>query len=238
MDRSKIIELKSLLEAKISRAGNLARMRPEELAQIPFEEIPFWVVDVETTGGYASQHRIIEIAAIKVQESAMPREIHTLVNPGCFIPYRIQQLTRITNQMVSAAPKSEEVFPWLFSHLKNGVFVAHSVSFDRSFVDWEAKRLGIKPLEIPNLCTVRLSRRLIFDSPGHSLDHLAWYFGLEFGWEVGPKNRHRALGDALVCARILLALFALSKKIGIRTFAELKQLESMPIKKAKLLWKA
>jgi len=230
----KIIELRNLIESRLGRD----RMSWQEMQGLPFEEIPFWVVDVETTGPYSNQHRIIEIAAIKVQEGEMKREIYTLVDPGCQIPYWIQKLTGITPPMISAAPKSEEVFPWLFSQIKSGVFVAHSVNFDRNFIDWEAKRLGIKPLELPNLCTVRLSRRLIFDSPGHSLDHLAWYFGLEFGRVVGPKNRHRALGDAWMCARIFLSLQELTRKIGIRTFDELRQLESMPIKKAKRLWKA
>jgi len=232
--QDKIIELKKLIEMKLSQE----RLDQDRLPELAIEEIPFWVVDVETTGAYASQHRIIEIAALKVCDGELQREIHTLVNPGCEIPFWIQRLTGISNQMVSAAPFSEEVFPWLFSHLKNGVFVAHSASFDRAFVDWEAKRLGLKPLLIPNLCTVRLSRRLVFDLRSHSLDQLAWYFGLEFGWEAGPMNRHRALGDALVCARILVSLLELCKKIGVRTFGELKQLESMPVKKARRLWRA
>lgn len=231
---SKIIELKNLIEAKLVQE----RMTPEQMAALPFEKVPFWVVDVETNGGSASQHRIIEIAAIKIQEMQMKRVINSLVNPGCFIPFYIQQLTGITNQMISSAPASNEVFPWLFSHLKHGVFVAHSVNFDRGFVDFEAQRLGIRPLEMPNLCTLRLSRRLIFDSEGHSLDHLAWYFSLEIGRAVGPKSRHRALGDAWLCARIFLSLLELARKVGINTFAELKQLESMPIKKAKRLWRA
>ncbi len=230
---SKIIELRGLIESRISRD----RMDFTEMENLPFEQVPFWVVDVETTGGNASDHRIIEIAAIKVREGEMRRVIHTLVNPECSIPYWIQKLTGISNQMIYAAPKSAEVFPWLFSHLKSGIFVAHSAAFDRAFVDWEAKRLGIKTLEMPSLCTVRLSRRLVFDSPGHSLDHLAWYFEQEFGRATGPSSRHRALGDAWVCGKVFLSLLELAQKIGVRTLAELKQLEYMPIKKARRLWK-
>ncbi len=233
MNQSKIIELRGLIEAKLSRD----RMGPEELAAQPFEQVPFWVVDVETTGSFGGSHRVIEVAAIKVHQGEMQRVIHTLVNPGLAVPIWIQQLTGITNQMISAAPGSEEVFPWLRSHLKSGVFVAHSVNFDRNFIDQEVSLLGLKPLETDSLCTVRLSRRLIFDCRGHSLDSIADYFGLEFGRATGPSSRHRALGDAWVCARAFLSLLELSQKIGIRTFAELQQLESMPIKKAKALWK-
>jgi len=233
MSESKILELRGLLEAKIARD----RMGPQELARQPFDQVPFWVVDVETTGSFSEAHRVIEVAAIKVQSGEMQRVIHTLVNPGLMVPLWIQQFTGISNQMVAAAPKSEEVFPWLASHLKTGVFVAHSVNFDRNFIDYEISRLSLKALKTDTLCTVRLSRRLIFDCRGHSLDSLADYFGLEFGRATGPSSRHRALGDAWVCARAFLSLLELSQKIGVRTFAELKQLESLPIKKAKKLWK-
>ncbi len=234
MNQSKIISLRNLIEAKLARD----RLSPADLLGQPFEQIPFWVVDVETTGGYADQHRVIEVAAIKVLEGELQRVIHTLVNPGCAVPYWIEELTGINTQMIVGAPKSAEVFPWLFSHLRTGVFVAHLVSFDRNFIDHEAFRLGLKPLETDTLCTVRLSRRLVLDSPGHSLDHLADYFGLEFGRATGPSSRHRALGDAWVCARAFLSLLELAKKLGLRTFAELKQVEAMPVKKARLLWKS
>jgi len=229
---SKIIELKALLERRIAQEQELVL----ELERTPIEEVPFWVVDIETTGGDAEQDRIIELAAIKVQEGELQRVISTLINPQRPIPAFIQRLTGITNQMLCSSPPPEEVFPWLFSHLKNGIFVAHLASFDRGFIDQSALRLGLKPLFLPNLCTLRLSRRIIFGIPGYSLDHIARHFGLEFG-SAGPRGRHRALGDAWVCARAFLSMLALAKKYGINSFGELKHLESMPIRKARDLCK-
>ncbi len=231
--KGKVLELKKLLEARIARERDFY----SSLDQMPIEEVPFWVVDVETTGGEVERDRIIEVAAIKIQEEEMKRVISTLVNPKRHIPNYIQRLTGITNRMIADAPTPEEVYPWLFSHLRQGVFVAHSASFDRGFIDQEAIRLGLEPLSTPNLCTVRLSRRLIFDINSYSLDSIAWYFGLEFGRASSPRSRHRALGDAWVCARAFLSLLELAKKIGVSTFGELKELERMPIKKAWRLWK-
>jgi len=233
MNRSdKIAELRSLLETKIARD----RMLFERLEEMPIEAVPFWVVDVETTGD-RSIDRIIEIAAIKVRQGEMQRVIHTLVDPGRPVSAFAQNLTGINNRMLAAAPKPKEVYPWFFSHLKNGVFVAHRASFDRSYIDQEARFLNLKELTIPTFCTVRLSKRLIFDLPGYSLDHIANYFGLEFGIASSPSSRHRALGDAWVCARAFISLLELAQKIGMRTFGEIHELESMPIRKAKNLWR-
>jgi DNA polymerase III epsilon subunit family exonuclease len=230
--RDKINELRSLIQSKIARD----RLSMEQLTHLPVDDVPFWVVDVETTGD-RSHDRIIEVAAIKVREGEMQRVINQLVNPGHPVSNFAQNLTGITDEMLSSAPPPEEVYPWLFSHLKNGVFVAHRANFDRSFIDLEARLLGLKELSIPTLCTVRLSKRLVSDLPGHSLDHIASYFGLEFGPVSSKSSRHRALGDAWVCARAFISLLELAKKIGVRTFEELSQLESMPIRKAKNLWR-
>jgi len=231
-ESDKIAGLRSLIQARIARD----RLSSEQLAQLPIDDVTFWVVDVETTGD-RDRDRIIEVAAIKVREGEMQRVISTLVNPGRLISLFSHNLTGITNGMIVAAPAPGEVYPWLFSHLKNGVFVAHRASFDRAFIDLEARLLGLKELNIPTLDTVKLSRRLIHDLPGYSLDHLASCFGLEFGIASSPSSRHRALGDAWVCARAFISLLELAKKIGLRTFAELSELEAMPLRKAKNLWR-
>jgi DNA polymerase III epsilon subunit family exonuclease len=230
---SKIAELKSYLAGKAA----LERLMVTDPHQLPIEQTPFWVIDVETTGDRGGQDRIIEIAAIKVMDLELQRVIQTQVNPGRPISAFTRNLTGITDEMLVGAPEPKEVYPWLFSHLKRGVFVAHRVSFDRSFVDQEATLLGIKPLDIPSLCTVRLSRRLVFDLPGYSLDQIAWYFGLEFGDDSSPSRRHRALGDAWVAAKAFLCLLQLAQKTGIHTFGELKELESMPVRKARNFWR-
>lgn len=232
-NQNKIAELRSLLQARIDRD----RLLGEQLAGLEIDEVPFWVVDVETTGDRSDQDRIIEVAAVKVREGEMQRIISTLVNPGRPVSNFARNLTGITNQMLAAAPPPAEVYPWLFSQLKKGVFVAHRASFDRSFIDLEARLLGLKPLTIPTICTVRLSRRLVFDLPGYSLDLIAAYFDLEFGISPSPSSRHRALGDAWVCARAFISLLELAKKVGLRTFGELQQLEAMPVRKARNLWR-
>ena len=47
------------------------------------------IVDIETTGGYAANHRITEIAVFHHDGIQMTRAFSTLINPGRNIPYYI-----------------------------------------------------------------------------------------------------------------------------------------------------
>ena len=67
------------------------------------------VVDIETTGGRASRHRITEIAIVLHDGKKVVDTYETLINPECYIPYGITELTGITQDMVKDAPKFFEV---------------------------------------------------------------------------------------------------------------------------------
>ncbi len=62
------------------------------------------IVDIETTGGYAENHRITEVAIYHHDGMQITDAFHTLINPGRNIPYYITGLTGITTEMVLEAP--------------------------------------------------------------------------------------------------------------------------------------
>ncbi|HEY0356205.1 MAG TPA: exonuclease domain-containing protein, partial [Flavisolibacter sp.] len=59
------------------------------------------IVDIETTGGYASANGIIEISIKVFDGENLTEQYETLVNPHQNIPKYIQAFTGITNEMVA-----------------------------------------------------------------------------------------------------------------------------------------
>lgn len=168
------------------------------------------VVDVETTGGpYTKGHRITDIAIYEVEGGEVVAEYVTLINPGRRIPGRIVALTGISDAMVEGAPFFDEVAEAVAERLEGRVFVAHNVSFDWGFV---SRSLADATGDIPaveRLCTVRLARRLVPELRHRNLDTVARHFGIEI------PERHRARGDALATARVLLRLIDEAEGIGL-----------------------
>ena len=67
------------------------------------------VFDIETTGFSPVSDKIIEIGAVKVEKGKITDRFSTFVNPRVPIPFRITQLTSITDAMVIDAPGIEEL---------------------------------------------------------------------------------------------------------------------------------
>jgi DNA polymerase-3 subunit epsilon len=153
------------------------------------------IVDIETTGGYAENHRITEVAIYHHDGMQVTDVFHTLVNPGRNIPYYISGLTGITTEMVLTSPAFEEIAEEIFKRLEGKIFVAHNAHFDYSFLKKEFEQVGIN-WQSKKLCTVRLSRKIIPGLRSYSLGSLAESLGIEI------INRHRAGGDAAATAKI------------------------------------
>jgi DNA polymerase-3 subunit epsilon len=153
------------------------------------------IVDIETTGGYAENHRITEIAIYHHDGINVTDTYHTLVNPGRNIPYYITGLTGITSEMVFGAPSFDHVAKEIHQWLDGKVFVAHNAHFDYSFLKKEFEQAGIN-WQSKKLCTVRLSRKIIPGLRSYSLGSLAESLGVQI------QNRHRAGGDAAATVKI------------------------------------
>jgi DNA polymerase III epsilon subunit family exonuclease len=184
---------------------------------VPLSEVPFAVVDVETTGRASwDGHRILEIAIVEVRGGTIVDEYQTLLNPAQGIPNAIVGLTGITQPMVSEAPYFEHVADEVLGRLEGRVFVAHNATFDWSFVSAELVRaLGDAP-SMPKLCTVRMCRRLVPQLRHRNLDVVSRHFGIEI------HDRHRAYGDALATARVLLRLLDEVQGRGIEDLSTLQ----------------
>lgn len=174
----------------------------------------FAVTDIETTGGHASAHGITEIGIVIHDGEQVLERFETLVNPHQPIPYYIQKLTGITDEMVQLAPSFEEIAPRVYELLQGKVFVAHNVNFDFSFIHHHLSVFGYQ-LHCPKLCTVRYARKVTPKLSSYSLGKLCAHF------EIPVYNRHRAGGDAAATAELLQLLR--KKDVNNHLFTMLKK---------------
>lgn len=181
------------------------------------DSVPFAVVDVETTGGaHYRGHRVIDISIVEVLGGAVVDEYETLVNPGRAVPPAITALTGITTPMVAPAPYFEHVADEIQARLAGRVFVAHNATFDWGFVSSELLRANVDVPDVPRVCTVRMCRRLVPALRRRNLDVVTRHFG------VDVHARHRAHGDALATARVLLRLLDEAAGRGIEDLETLQ----------------
>jgi DNA polymerase-3 subunit epsilon len=157
------------------------------------------IVDIETTGSYASANGITEIAIHVFDGKKTIEKFETLINPGQPIPRFIQSFTGITNELVADAPRFEEVAEKVFRLLDENIFIAHNVNFDFSFIKSHLLKSGFD-LKSKKLCTVRLSRKIFPGFPSYSLGNLCRSL------EINIKDRHRAGGDAAATVKIFKQL--------------------------------
>lgn len=176
----------------------------------------FVVFDLETTGISVNSNEIIEIGAVKVKNQVITDRFSTFVNPGRPIPYNIQELTSINDQMVADAPSIDKALPDFLAFCKDAVLVAHNASFDTGFIFQKAKDRGIHT-DFTVIDTVSMSRALLPELKKYKLDTVAKALG------VSLENHHRAVDDAGATAEIFVKLLNRLCDKGITTLAGLNE---------------
>lgn len=179
--------------------------------------LTYVVVDVESTGVRAIDgDRITEVAVVEVRDGRSRVVFDSLINPERPIPPPITSLTGITWEMVRHAPRFADIAAQLAGVLEGRVFVAHNATFDWRFISTEMQRATGRPLDGTRLCTVKLARRLVPTLYRRSLDAVTEYFGIRI------HARHRAGGDAMATAEVLIRLLTAAEDFGLATLDDLQ----------------
>jgi len=155
------------------------------------------VFDIETTGFSAEYHKVTEIGAVKIEDGVIIEEFHQLINPGVPVPWRITEITGITDELLAGQPTIEETLPLFIDFCTDCTLVAHNASFDMRFINSNAIMQGLVcNLEVVD--TLSLARRLFPKLENHKLNTVATHLNVEH------NDHHRAMGDARATAHIFL----------------------------------
>ena len=186
------------------------------------------VFDLETTGFSPNTCKIIEIGAVKVENGTITERFSEFVNPQVPIPFKIEELTGIRDDMVMGAETIEEILPRFMEFCEGCVMIAHNAEFDMSFIRKNCMDLDI-PCDHTVGDTVAMARILLPALHRFKLDTVAKAL------KISLENHHRAVDDAECTAHIFVKFIEMLKERHIETLNDLNNLGATSVDTVKKL---
>ena len=186
------------------------------------------VFDLETTGFSPNTCKVIEIGAVKVENGTITERFSEFVNPQVPIPFKIEELTGIRDDMVMGAGTIEEILPRFMEFCEGCVMIAHNAEFDMSFIRKNCMDLDI-PCDHTVGDTVAMARILLPSLHRFKLDTVAKAL------KISLENHHRAVDDAECTAHIFVKFIEMLKERNIETLDDLNSLGATSVDTVKKL---
>ncbi len=188
----------------------VATQTSRRVRQLIWHELgPFTIFDLETTGRSPVYHRIVELAALRIERDGTLTRYQSLVNPGCLIPRDATAIHHITDEMVQNAPHFAIVGREFLTFAEDSTLVAHNARFDLSFLQESLARTGLPLWTNKTMDSLKLIRTTHPGLPSYSLQNLRARFRLD---SDNTMQAHRAAADVEWTRQVLeIALSAAIK---------------------------
>ncbi|WP_231589507.1 exonuclease domain-containing protein [Bacillus sp. FJAT-27916] len=175
-------------------------VRQKDDLSCPLKDLEVVVFDIETTGFHPDKgDQILSIGAVKMKGAAFCEEdtFYSLIKNDGILSTEIRALTNITDEQLQDAPEAHEVLMQFFQFISSRILIAHHSKHEMAFMRKITWNLMKKRFQHRMIDTSFLTNLL---TPGpqtiRTLDQLCEECGIEI------KNRHHALGDALMTGSI------------------------------------
>lgn len=176
------------------------------------------VLDVETTGLDYTKEKMIEFAAIRLENGKITDKFETLINPMQHIRKSSIAIHGITEDDVKDAPLEEEVIPKIIEFIGDYPIVAHNAVFDYSFINEASIRVMGKPITNIRIDSQVMFKEVYPELESCGLESLMNKFNVEF------STRHRAMADTEGLAKAYPKL----KKLYDKKYAwQIQQLDNI-----------
>lgn len=176
------------------------------------------VLDTETTGLDYTREKMVEFAALRLENGKIKDEFQTLINPQQHIRKSSIAIHGITAEMVADAPTEAEVMPKILEFIGDYPIVAHNAIFDYTFINEASKRVTGSEIKNERIDTQQMFKEVYPELDAHGLNALTEKFKVEL------KDHHRAMGDTMGLALAYPKL----KKLYLQKYDwENKQLENV-----------
>lgn len=183
----------------------------------PLAAIEAVVLDTETTSLDVAKARIVQIGAVRVGGGRIEEDapFDRLVNPGEPIPEASTRVHRISTTDVAAERSFADLQGDLGKFIGTRMVIGHSIGFDLAVWRNELRRAGQK-WHNPRALDTRLLAEIANPKlPGFSLETVAAWLNIEVA-----EERHSAIYDAVLTAKVFFALVPYLRAREIRTVAE------------------
>ncbi|MDX2446477.1 MAG: exonuclease domain-containing protein [Desulfobacterales bacterium] len=183
------------------------------------KDLVYTVFDTETTGlDPAGGDEIVSIGALRIVNTHILTDepFDQMVNPQRDIPMSATEIHGISNVMVQSQPIVDAVLPAFFKYTEDTIIVAHNAAFDMRMLQTYEYRTGIQFVN-PVLDTLLLSAIVHSAQEDQTLSSIAGRLG------VSVVDRHTAIGDAMMTAKIFIRMIPLLEKKGIQTLGEARE---------------
>src|SRR5215211_7591197 len=177
------------------------------------------VIDTETTAIDPRKASIVEIGAVRLVAGRIARHsaLRRLIRSGGSIPASATKVHGIDDAAVADAQSFAEAWPELAGFIADTVVIGHTLGFDLAVIKRECDAAGM-PWAPPRTLDTRLLAQVAEPHlADYALETLAAWLGVEVA------DRHSALGDAMTCAHIFVALLPKLRDANIRTLGEAGQ---------------
>lgn len=176
------------------------------------------VLDIETTGLDYTRERMVEFAAVRLENGKIKDEFQSLINPKQHIRKSSFEIHHISEDMVKDAPTEEEIMPKILDFIGDYPIVGHNVIFDYSFINEAAIRVLGHGIKNEKIDSQQMFKEIAPELESHGLGALTERFGVEL------LNHHRAMADTMGLA---LAYPLLKKLYKQKYDWQCKQLENI-----------
>ncbi len=183
------------------------------------------VLDTETTGLSAVEHRIIEVGCVELADRRYTgHTLHHYVNPERSVEAGAQAVHGIGDADLADKPRFAEIAAELREFITGATLIIHNAPFDVGFLDAEYARLDPAHGSIADwaeVCDTLVLARSRYPGQANSLDALCKRHGVD----NRGREYHGALLDAQLLAEVWLALTGGQVTLGLeseRSGAELE----------------
>ena len=118
------------------------------------------VLDTETTGLDFTKEKMVEFAAVRLENGKIKDEFQTLINPEQHIRKSSMAIHGITQEMVADAPTEAEAMPEILEFIGDFPIVAHNCIFDYSFLNEASLRTTGQELKNPRIDSQQMFIRI------------------------------------------------------------------------------